>query len=175
VRRANIPSGAALTINNHRADHSYMKTRSMFVLTAAAALLAVTLAGCQAMDQAYQQGQAYNAQQCGQVYGLQPGTDAYVQCVAQGPRAYADARAAAAAANPAPPPGMAVLPIPVIGIPVVTPPAKNNACSAPKSSPLGACAGCSVSCGAQSAACTPGQEVPGGSTICLTQASCTCQ
>jgi hypothetical protein len=171
VRRANIPSGAALTINNHRADHSYMKTRSMFVLTAAA-----VLGGCQAMDQAYQQGQAYNAQQCGQVYGLQPGTDAYVQCVAQGPRAYAEARAAANAANPAPPPpGMAVLPVPVIGIPVVTPPTKNNACSAPRSGPLGACAGCSVSCGARSAACTPGQEVPGGSTICLTEASCTCQ
>jgi hypothetical protein len=152
-----------------------MKTR-IFSLILSAALGAVMLAGCQAMDQAYQQGQAYNAQQCGQVYGLQPGTDAYVQCVAQGPRAYADARAAANAANPAPPPpGMAVLPVPVIGIPVVTPPAKNNACSAPRSTPLGACAGCSVSCGTRNAACSPGQEVPGGSTICLSEASCTCQ
>lgn len=175
MRRANIAPQAALTANEHRpAANSSMKTR-IVPLIATAALGAAILAGCQAMDQAYQQQQAYNVQQCGQVYGLQPGTDAYVQCVAQGPRAYAEARAAANAANPAPPPGMAVLPVPVIGIPVVTPPAKNNACSAPKSTPLGACAGCSVSCGARSAACTPGQEVPGGSTICLTEASCSCQ
>jgi hypothetical protein len=139
-------------------------------------LALVALAGCAAMDQAYQQNQAYNVQQCQQVYGLQPGTDPYIQCVAQGPRAYADARAAAAAnaaANPQPPTGMAVLP--VIGIPVVAPPAKNNTCSAPKSSPQGSCAGCSVSCGAKSASCTPGAEIPGGSSICVTEASCVCQ
>jgi hypothetical protein len=139
-------------------------------------LALAALAGCAAMDQAYQQQQASNAQQCSQVYGLQPGTDPYVQCVAQGPRAYADARVAAAAnAASAQPPaaGMAVLPI--IGIPVVSPPAKNNSCSAPKSSPQGSCAGCSVSCGAQNASCAPGQEIPGGSAICITEARCACQ
>ena len=133
------------------------------------------LAGCAAMDQAYQQGQAYNAQQCGQVYGLQPGSDAYVQCVAQGPRAYADARAAAAANAASQPPGNGMAVLPIIGIPVVTPPAKNNTCSAPKSSPQGSCAGCSVSCGAQTASCTPGSEIPGGSSICITEARCACQ
>jgi hypothetical protein len=137
----------------------------------------LSLAGCAAMDQMAQQNQAYNIQQC-QAFGLSPGSDAYVQCVSQGANAYAAARAnanAAAAANPAVP-GMAVVPI-GIGIPVVAPvaPAKNNTCSAPKSAGKGSCPGCSVSCGAQTASCTPGQEFPGGSDICMQSASCTCQ
>jgi hypothetical protein len=137
------------------------------------AALAV-LTGCAAMDKAAQETQAYNIQQCQQVYGLAPGTDAYVQCVSQGPRAYADARAAANA-NPAQPPAGAVV-LPIIGIPITpAPPAQNNSCSAPKSSGQGSCPGCSVSCGAKQASCTPGQEIPGGSAICVTAASCTCQ
>jgi hypothetical protein len=157
-----------------------MKTTAMMhsrllapcALTAALGLLA----GCAAMDQAAQQTQAYNVQQCQQVYGLTPGTDAYVQCVSQGPRAYADARAAANA-NAAQPPAGAIAVLPIgIGIPLTpTPPAGNNSCSAPKSGPVGACPGCSVSCGAKQASCSPGQEVPGGSNICLQGASCTCQ
>jgi hypothetical protein len=154
-----------------------MNTSARLLLISVLATVLAVLAGCAAMDQAYQQQQAANAQQCRDVYGLQPGTDPYVQCVAQGPQAYAQARAAAAAnaASQPPPAGMAVLPI--IGIPVVAPvaPAKNNACSAPKSSPQGSCAGCSVSCGAKAASCTPGQEIPGGSSICITEASCVCQ
>jgi hypothetical protein len=136
----------------------------------------VVLAGCAAMDQAAQQTQAYNIQQCQQVYGLAPGTDAYVQCVSQGPRAYADARAAANANAGAQQPPAGAMVLPIIGIPLTpAPPAGNNTCSAPKSTPLGACPGCSVSCGAKQASCSPGQEVPGGSTICLQGASCTCQ
>jgi len=133
-------------------------------------LAALPLAGCAAMAQ---QNQAYNVQQC-QAFGLTPGSDAYVQCVSQGANAYAAARsnAANAAANSAPAPGMAVLPL-AIGIPVA--PAKNNTCSAPASAGKGSCPGCSVSCGAQSASCTPGQEFPGGSDLCLQPASCTCQ
>jgi hypothetical protein len=136
---------------------------------------ALTLAGCAAMDKAAQETQAYNIQQCQQVYGLAPGSDAYVQCVSQGPTAYANARAAANAnAATAPPAGAVVLPI--IGIPLTpAPPAQNNSCSAPKSSPQGSCPGCSVSCGAKQASCNPGSEIPGGSSICITAASCTCQ
>jgi hypothetical protein len=143
-----------------------------YILIAALALLT----GCAAMDKAAQETQAYNIQQC-QAYGLQPGTDQYVQCVSQGPNAYAAARANAAnAAAQAPPAGtIAVLPI-GIGIPITpAPPAQNNACSAPKSSPQGSCPGCSVSCGAKQASCNPGSEIPGGSSICITAASCTCQ
>lgn len=150
------------------------KTRPRLLpLCSLVAALAV-LAGCAALDQAAQETQTYNIQQCQQVYGLTPGTDAYVQCVAQGPKAYADARAAASAAAQQPPAGAIVLPI--IGIPLTpAPPAQNNKCSAPKSSGQGSCPGCSVSCGAKQASCTPGQEIPGGSSICITAASCTCQ
>jgi hypothetical protein len=154
-----------------------MKTEVMSPqLMPAAALAAVALlAGCAAMDKAAQETQAYNIQQCQQVYGLAPGTDAYVQCVSQGPRAYADARAAANANAATQPPAGAVV-LPIIGIPIApAPPAQNNSCSAPKSSGQGSCPGCSVSCGAKQASCTPGQEIPGGSAICITAASCTCQ
>jgi hypothetical protein len=152
----------------------WMSQPSRARLCALAAALA-TFAGCAAMDKAAQETQAYNVQQCQQVYGLTPGTDAYVQCVSQGPRAYADARAAANANPPAPPPAGAIV-LPIIGIPVTpAPPAQNNSCSAPKSSGQGSCPGCSVSCGAKQASCTPGQEIPGGSSICITAASCTCQ
>jgi hypothetical protein len=151
-------------------------TRPFSSLALLAAVL--SLAGCAAMDKMAADQQAYNIQHC-QAFGLTPGSDAYVQCVSQGANAYAAARAnanAAAAANPAVP-GMAVVPI-GIGIPVVVPvapPAKNNTCSAPKSAGKGSCQGCSVSCGAQTASCTPGQEFPGGSDICMQSASCTCQ
>ena len=133
--------------------------------------IALLVTGCAAMaaDQ-----QAYNTQQC-KGFGLTPGSDAYIQCMSQGANAYAASRSAANNANSSSIPGIAVLPI-NIGIPVgPLPPAQNNACSAPKSSPRGACAGCSVSCSAQHASCTAGQEFPGGSDLCLQQASCTCQ
>ena len=145
-------------------------TRYWSTLTLLAVVL--PLAGCAAMAQ---DQQAYNTQKC-QSFGLTPGSDAYVQCMSQGANAYAAARANAAnaAATNAPAPGMAVLPL-AIGIPVVTPPAKNNSCSAPKSAGKGSCPGCSVSCGTQTASCTPGQEFPGGSDLCLQAASCTCQ
>ncbi len=134
---------------------------------------AISLAGCAAIakDQ-----QAYNTQQC-QAFGLTPGSDAYVQCINMGANAYAASRSNTTNGNNAAPPpaGMAVLPI-GIGIPVMpAQPTKNNTCSAPKSSPRGSCPGCSVSCGAQQASCSPGQEFPGGSDICMTGASCQCQ
>ncbi len=132
---------------------------------------AVTISGCAAMaaDQ-----QAYNTQQC-KSFGLTPGSDPYIQCMSQGANAYAAARSANNNANGGTTPGIAVLPI-NIGIPVgPMPPAQNNACSAPKSAPRGACPGCSVSCSAQHASCSAGQEFPGGSDLCLQQASCTCQ
>ncbi len=127
-----------------------------------------SLVGCAAIakDQ-----QAYDTQKC-QSFGLPVGSDAYIQCVSQGANAYAASRSSQPPAGVAP---IAVLPI-NIGIPIgPQPPTQNNACSAPKSSPRGSCAGCSVSCGNQQASCTPGQEIPGGSDICVQNASCTCQ
>jgi hypothetical protein len=129
----------------------------------------VSLTGCAAIakDQ-----QAYDTQQC-QNFGLIPGSDAYIQCISQGANAYAASRNNNnAAANPTAA-GIAVLPIAIPLIP--QPPGQNNSCSAPKSSPRGACPGCSVSCSAQHASCSPGQEFPGGSDICMQDASCACQ
>jgi len=78
-------------------------------------------------------------------FGLTPGSDNYVQCMSQGANAYAAARANQPANTAAP--AMAVIPI---GIPVVPPPGKQ-------------------------ASCSPGQEIPGGSSMCIQAASCTCQ
>jgi hypothetical protein len=131
-------------------------------------VLSVTSCAAMAADQ-----QAYNTQQC-KSFGLTPGSDAYIQCMSQGANAYAASRSGN---NSAPAgttvPGIAVLPI---GIPVIPlPPSQNNSCSAPTSSPKGGCPGCSVSCSGQHASCSPGQEFPGGSDLCLQAASCTCQ
>ena len=132
---------------------------------------ALSISGCAAMaaDQ-----QAYNTQQC-KSFGLTPGSDAYIQCISQGANAYAASRSSNAAAASTTAPGVAVLPI-AIGIPVMPPPpSQNNSCSAPRSTPKGGCPGCSVSCSSQHASCSPGQEFPGGSDMCLQNASCTCQ
>jgi hypothetical protein len=145
---------------------------SVFLLAVTMLGSVASVSGCAgiAADQ-----QAYNAQQC-KNFGLTPGSDAYVQCISQGANAYAASRSnsnGSAAGSTAP--GIAVFPI-AIGIPVVPqPPAQNTSCSAPKSSPQGGCPGCSVSCSGQHASCTPGQEFPGGSELCLQSASCTCQ
>jgi hypothetical protein len=131
-----------------------------------------TLTGCATMDKMAQDQQAYNTKQC-QAFGLTPGSDAYVQCISQGANAYAASRSSQPPATDAP--GAAVVPI-AIGIPVFpAQPGKNNKCSAPKSAPNGACGGCEVSCGDKQASCSPGEEVPGGSNICITPASCSCQ
>ena len=128
------------------------------------------LVSCATMDKIAQDEQAYNTQQC-KAFGLTPGSDAYVQCMRQGANAYAASRANPPANSAAP--AMAVIPI---GIPVVpAPPGKNNKCSAPKSSPTGSCGGCEVSCGDKTASCSPGQEIPGGSSMCIQPASCSCQ
>jgi len=153
---------------------SVQKLRLLSALLSAVATLGCVLSigGCAAMaaDQ-----QAYNTQQC-KSFGLTPGSDAYVQCISQGANAYAASRSSnngAAAGTTVP--GIAVLPI-AIGIPVMPqPPSQNTSCSAPKSSPKGGCPGCSVSCSGQQASCTPGQEFPGGSDLCLQGASCSCQ
>jgi len=150
-----------------------MRPRSLLFLCLAGVL--ALIAGCTAMDKMAQENQTYNIQQC-QAFGLQPGSDAYVQCVSQGANAYAAARQNAANAAAAQPAAGAAVVLPIIGIPVTpAPPAQNNSCSAPKSSGQGSCPGCSVSCGAKQASCTAGQEIPGGSAICITAASCTCQ
>src|SRR5262245_37077879 len=128
------------------------------------------LVGCATMDKIAQDEQAYNTQQC-KAFGLTPGSDAYVQCMSQGANAYAAARASQPANSAGP--AMAVIPI---GIPVVpAPPGRNNKCSAPKSTPTGSCGGCEVSCGDNTASCSPGQEIPGGSSMCIQPASCSCQ
>jgi len=126
------------------------------------------LVGCATMDKIAQDEQAYNTQQC-KAFGLTPGSDAYVQCMSQGANAYAAARANQ-------PANSAVPAMAVIGIPVVpAPPGKNNKCSAPRSTPTGSCGGCEVSCGDKQASCSPGQEIPGGSSMCIQPASCSCQ
>jgi hypothetical protein len=145
---------------------------SVLLLAAALSggLLAIASCATIAKDQ-----QSYNTQQC-QSFGLTPGSDAYIQCMSQGANAYAASRNSSTnTPASAPAPGIAVLPI-SIGIPVVPqPPSQNTSCSAPKSSPKGGCPGCSISCSSQQAACSAGQEFPGGSDLCMQSASCTCQ
>ncbi|MBS0378234.1 MAG: hypothetical protein JSS29_07100 [Proteobacteria bacterium] len=116
------------------------------------------------MQNLAQQQDAYNRQRC-QEFGLAPGTGPYIQCVSQGANAYA----AAVGSNPAPPPDV----VPVVPLWPVQP--QNNSCSAPASTPKGGCQGCSVSCGAQQASCTPGQEWLGGSETCMSPAVCACR
>ncbi len=132
---------------------------------ALAGTAALLLCGCQTMQNLAQQQDAYNRQRC-QEFGLTPGTGPYIQCVSQGANAYA----AAVSSNPAPPPPGVV---PVVPLWPVQP--QNNSCSAPASTPKGGCQGCSVSCGAQQASCTPGQEWLGGSETCMSPAVCTCR
>jgi len=151
-------------------DLAKMLPRSVSSVIWISALCALT--GCAAMDKMAQDEQAYNTQQC-KAFGLTPGSDAYVQCISQGANAYAASRNSQPATNADA--GVPVVPL-AIGIPVMpVSPGRNNKCSAPKSAPNGACGGCEVSCGDKQAACSPGQEVPGGSNICIQPASCTCQ
>jgi len=151
-----------------------MKDLAAFLLCSLPSVIFISacwaLTGCATMDKIAQDEQAYNTQQC-KAFGLTPGSDNYVQCMSQGANAYAAARANPPPNNTAP--AMAVIPI---GIPVVpVAPGKNNKCSAPKSAPSGSCGGCEVSCGDKQASCSPGQEIPGGSSMCIQAASCTCQ
>lgn len=152
-----------------------MKDRARKLLRSLPSILWISalgaLTGCASMDKLAQDAQAYNTQQC-QAFGLTPGSDAYVQCMSQGANAYAASRNNQPPASAAP--GVAVVPL-AIGIPVMPAPGRNNKCSAPKSSPNGACGGCEVSCGDKQAACSPGEEVPGGSNMCIQPASCSCQ
>jgi hypothetical protein len=113
----------------------------------AALVLAGNLAACSSMAEMAKQQDQYKQQRC-QQFGLAPGSSAYVQCVSQGAKAYAEAQKN----EPAPNAVGAVLIAPAAAA------AQNNACAAPASSPKGTCSGCSVSCGAKQASCTPGEE-----------------
>jgi hypothetical protein len=129
------------------------------------------LAACTTVDKLAQDAQNYNIQQC-KAFGLTPGSDAYVQCISQGANAYAASRSTPPAGDAGA--GAAVVPL-AIGIPVMPVAPGRNRCSAPKSTPTGSCGGCEVSCGDKQASCSPGQEIPGGSSMCIQPASCTCQ
>jgi len=50
-----------------------------------------------------------------------------------------------------------------------------RACSAPKSTPKGICAGCSVSCDDRLASCTAGEEWAGDGGSCMKTAVCECR
>lgn len=127
-------------------------------LTAASA--ALSLASCGSMEQTAKDQAAYNQSQC-QKFGLAPGSDGYVRCINEGASAYAASlKSGASATTPA-----------VIALTPAA--AKNNACSAPASTPKGSCHGCSVSCGAKQASCTPGTEWSGES--CMQDAVCECK
>jgi hypothetical protein len=134
---------------------------AVLMATAAAA------AGCASMQNFAQQQEAYNRSKC-QEFGLTPGSNAYVQCISQGADAYANSLKNS---SPPPPAGVPVVPI----LPFWPGQQQNNACSAPVSQPKGGCQGCSVSCCAQQASCTPGQEWLGGSETCMSPAVCVCK
>jgi len=118
------------------------------------------LSSCSAIQEDQARYTQQKQQQC-QGFGLTPGSSAYVQCVSQGPDAYA---AAQKSQNAAP----VVLMAPASG-------GRNNTCTAPKSAGQGSCAGCSISCGDKQASCTAGEEMPGGSAMCLKNAVCECR
>jgi hypothetical protein len=147
---------------NHKRHWGREMNTFRFVRVCVAALIAagiVSLASCGSLDQMAKDQAAYNQSQC-QKFGLTPGSDSYVRCINEGASAYAASlKTSANAATPA----------------VITfgAPAKNNACSAPASTPKGSCHGCSVSCGTQQASCTPGTEWSGES--CVQDAVCKCQ
>jgi hypothetical protein len=67
----------------------------------------MALAGCDTLNALSEQQAAHNRETCAG-YGLLPGSAAYVQCVSQGPDAYAKSRQASAPVNT----GAAALPAP---------------------------------------------------------------
>jgi hypothetical protein len=118
------------------------------------------LSSCAAVQEDQARAQQQKQQRC-QQFGLTPGSSAYVQCISQGPDAYAAAQKPTNAA-------------PVILLAPASS-SRSNSCSAPNSTGQGSCAGCSVSCGDKQASCTAGQEMPGGSAMCLKEAVCECR
>jgi hypothetical protein len=133
--------------------------RQRFGIFAVAACI-LGLSSCAAIQENQARLDQQKQQKC-QQFGLTPGSSAYVQCISQGPDAYA---AAQKSTNAAP----VVLFAPASS-------GRNNSCSAPKSAGQGSCGGCSVSCGDKQASCTAGEEMPGGSAMCLKNAVCECR
>jgi hypothetical protein len=141
------------------------KAFSGMIRVFAALVFAGNLVACSSLAEMSKQQDQYNQNKC-QQFGLTPGSSAYVQCISQGANAYAEAQKN----QPAAPTGVGA--ILIAPAPAAS---RNNACQAPPSSPNGTCSGCSVSCGQKQAACTPGEEWPGGSTSCLKSAVCECR
>ena len=132
------------------------------LVAAVVAVNVVALTGCEALERNNANVTAANHNRC-QQFGLPPGSPQYVQCVSQGPDAYAAAQKNAAA--------------PVVGTPwpgvVAVVPAH---CSAAADSD-NVCAGCSVTCASgQQASCTEGEvhKTDGFSPVCWTKSKCEC-
>lgn len=130
---------------------------------AGVALQLAALTGCAAMERNNANVSAANHSRC-QQFGLAPGSPQYVQCVSQGPAAYAEAQKNAGT------------PVVVAGWPGVVAVVPSQ-CSAPADAD-NVCAGCSVSCPTgKQASCTQGDvhKTEGFSATCWTQSKCECR